>query len=237
MFKNRDEAGIQLGQALKGRGYERPIVLGIPRGGVVPAAQVARALGGDLGVVVARKLGAPYQRELAIGAVTADGVAWVNEELVRDIGVDPEYLRAEAARQAAEAARREAAFDGHRRPPIKGRTVIIVDDGLATGATAIAATRSMKAAGAGRVIVAVPVGPSHTVRALEDEADEVFALEVRDDFMAIGQFYRDFTQVEDAEARRILADFEREHARAGTVAGGPVPNAPSAEVGAGANRR
>jgi predicted phosphoribosyltransferase len=234
MFKNRDEAGIQLARALQSRGYEHPIVLGIPRGGIVPAAHVARALGGDLGVVVARKLGAPYQHELAIGAVTADGVAWVNEELVRDIGVDPEYLHAETARQAEEASRREAAFDGHRRPPVKGRTVIIVDDGLATGATAIAATRSMKAAGAGRVVVAVPVGPSHTVRALQNEADEVFALEVRDDFMAIGQFYRDFTQVEDEEVRGILANFERERGRAGTAAGGPVSSAPSA---AGANRR
>lgn len=217
-FRDRADAGRQLAEVLQTRGYVRPLVLGIPRGGVVPAAQIARLIGGELGVVVARKLRAPDQPELAIGAVTPDGVAWVNEPLARAAGANKAYLEREQAVQAAEAARREAAFDGGKRGPLTGRTVIVVDDGIATGATAIAAVRSMKAAGAGHVVLAVPVGPPLTLDLLRREADEVVALQEVEDFWAVGQFYTDFEPVEDSEVRRVLDAFASE-ASAGTGEG------------------
>jgi len=215
LFTDRDDAGRQLGRAVRERGYTRAVVLGIPRGGVVPAAEVARAIDGELGVVVARKLRAPYQPELGIGAITADGVAWVNDELAAATGATEAYLEKEKAAQAAEAVRREAAFDGARRPPVKGRDVIVVDDGVATGATVIAAVHALRAAEAGKVIVAVPVGSPQALNHLRGIADDVVALEETDDFYAIGQFYRDFAQVEDAEVRRALDEF-----RAGREASG-----------------
>ncbi|MBI5949434.1 MAG: alpha/beta fold hydrolase [Chloroflexi bacterium] len=206
-FQDRDDAGRRLGELLKQRGLKRPLVLGIPRGGVPVAAQVARAVEGELGVVVARKVGAPYQPELAIGAVTADGVAWINEPLAADTGAGKDYLDREIAGQAAEARRREAVFDGHRRGAVSGRPVIIVDDGIATGATALAAARSMRKAGAKPLIVAVPVGPPHTLDLLKQEADEVICLHEEPDFWAIGQFYVDFHPMEDREVLDVLAAF------------------------------
>jgi putative phosphoribosyl transferase len=210
MFRDRDDAGRQLAEVLKARGFAGAVVLGIPRGGVPVAAHIARALGGSLGVVVARKVGAPGNPELAVGAVTADGVAWVNEPLARDTGADRAYLDREIAAQAREAQRREDVFDGHRRPAVRGHPVIIVDDGIATGATALAAARSMRAAGAKPVVLAVPVGPPDTLRKLRSEADEVVCLHEESDFWAIGQFYGDFRPVEDAEVRRILDEFAAE---------------------------
>ncbi len=213
-FQDRDDAGRRLGRLLEKRGLERPLVLGIPRGGVPVAAQVARAVHGELGVVVARKIGAPSQPELAIGAVTADGVAWINEPLAADAGAGKDYLDREIAAQAAEARRREAVFNSHRRGSVAGRPVIIVDDGIATGATALAAARSMRAAGAKPLIVAVPVGPPHTLGLLRQEADEVITLHEERDFWAIGQFYVDFHPMDDAEVLDVLAGFR---AAPGTV--------------------
>ncbi len=205
LFRDRVDAGKQLAKALQGRGIERPLVLAIPRGGVPVAAEVAEVLGGELGVVVARKLGAPGQPELAIGAITSDGVCYLNERLVDETGARGRYLAEEQGRQAAEARRREEAFDGQMRPPAKGRDVIVVDDGIATGATAIAAVRSMKGAGARRVILAVPVGPPETIEKMRSEADEVVCVAVERDFWAIGQFYADFRPVEDDQVRAALA--------------------------------
>lgn len=206
-FRDRDDAGRRLAEIIKRRGYERAVVLGIPRGGVATAVHVARALDADLGVVVARKLRAPHQPELAIGAVTAGGVAWVNQELAEATGASGAYLEREKTEQAAEAARREAAFDGSVRPSVAGRPVIVVDDGVATGATVIAAVQSLKAAGAGRVVVAVPVGPPRTLEQLRSLADEVIAIEEVEDFYAIGQFYIDFAQLADADVQRILHEY------------------------------
>ena len=203
-FRDRDDAGRQLAAALAGAGYPNPLVLGIPRGGVPVAAQVARALRGELGVVVARKLRAPAQPELAIGAVTADGSVWINASLAEEAGADIRYLEREKATQVAEARHREEVFDGHRRPPVAGRVVLIVDDGLATGATAIAAARSMRACGAARVVLAVPVAPPESIRKLEAEVDEIVCPRVEMDFWAIGQFYDDFRQVSDEEVKAIL---------------------------------
>jgi len=208
-FRDREDAGRRLAQLLAGKRIEHPIVLGIPRGGVPVAAEVAKVLRGELGVVVARKLRAPGQPELAIGAVSSNGVAYINHRLAEECGADDRYLVEEQVRQAEEASRREAEFDGHRHAPVSGRTVIVVDDGIATGATAIAAIRSMKWAGAKRVILAVPVGPPDTIEALRREADEVHCLAVEPDFYAIGQFYIDFRQIEDAEVRKVLDEFER----------------------------
>ena len=207
MFRNRVEAGKRLAEALKRFEVERPVVLGIPRGGVPVAAEVARAIGGDLGVIVARKLGAPGNPELAIGATTAEGAYYLDAQTAAMVGASDAYIAGERERQAREAARREALFDSHRRPPMKDRTVIVVDDGVATGSTAIASVRSVKAAGASRVVLAVPVGPPGTIEALKREADDVVCLHVDPQFWAVGQFYDEFEAVEDGEVIRILRSF------------------------------
>jgi putative phosphoribosyl transferase len=205
-FRDRQEAGRQLGDLVKASGFEKPVVLGIPRGGVPVAAEVAKIIDADLGVVVARKLGAPMQPELAIGAVTADGVAYINQELAAAAGADEHYLSAIQRREAAEAKRREEQFDSRRRPDVVGRPAIIIDDGVATGATAIAAIRSLKAAGATPVVFAIPVGPPHTIKQLRQEADIVICLHEESDFWAVGQFYMDFHAVEDHEVKAVLEE-------------------------------
>jgi predicted phosphoribosyltransferase/dienelactone hydrolase len=207
IYRDRKDAGEKLAATLKERGFENPVVLGIPRGGVPLAAEVARTLPGELGVVVARKLGAPWNPELAIGATTAIGVTYVNSAVAAEVGADDAYIEAETQRQVQEAQRREELFDSSRRPKVEGRTVIVVDDGIATGATAIAAVRSLKAEGAKRVILAIPVGPPQTVRQLRDEADEVVCLDEEPGFWAVGQFYVDFNPVSDEEVRQTLDTF------------------------------
>lgn len=206
-FKDRLEAGRQLAAALKSRRYQRPVVLGIPRGGVPVAAEVARALDAEIGVIVARKLGAPGNPELAIGATTATGASYINHSIASMVGAGERYIALEKDRQVLEAKRREELFDGHRRPSLKGRIVIVVDDGIATGATAIAAVRSVKAEGAERVILAVPVGSPETIRFMEKEADEVICLSAEPDFWGVGQFYDDFSPVEDWEVKGTLDAF------------------------------
>jgi putative phosphoribosyl transferase len=218
IFQDRREAGERLGRALGSLRLERPVVLGIPRGGVSVAAGVARALGGELGVIVARKVGAPGCAELAIGAVTADGSAFVNKPLAAQTGADRAYLEAELGRAVAEARRREDAFDHRRRPAIAGRPVVVVDDGVATGATALAAVRAVKRAGASRVVLAAPVGAPRTLDLLRREADDVFCLAEDPGFAAVGQFYVDFGQVDDDEVKAILDAF------------GPAPADPEARA-------
>lgn len=222
-YRNREDAGQQLGDVLVSMGYRNAVVLGIPRGGVPVAAEVARKLDGQLGVVVARKLRAPAQPELAIGAVTADGATWINEPLAEDCRADQRYLDKEIAIQIAEAKHREDAFDGHRRPPVEGRVVVIVDDGIATGATAIAAARSMRKSAAKEVVLAVPVAPPDTVHALRNEFDAIICPRIERDFWAIGQFYDDFRQVGDDQVKAMLERFAAQpdtiegRARRGTI--------------------
>ena len=183
----------------------RTVVLGIPRGGVVTAVPVARALGARLDVVVPRKLGAPFNPELAIGAV-APGVQVLDERLIARLGVAMEFVDEEAAREEGEITRRVALYRHGREPPdLTGATVIVVDDGVATGATAIAALRWARGQGAARVVFAAPVGPRTTVARLAEECDEVVILETPASFYAVGEWYERFDQVEDGEVLEALA--------------------------------
>jgi putative phosphoribosyl transferase len=204
VFRDRDEAGEALAAAVARVVAEPATVLAIPRGGVTVAGPVARSLGAPLDVVIPRKLGAPGNPELAIGAV-APGVRVLHERAVRQLGVSMDYIRREAALQETEIARREAAYREGRPPaPVAGRTVVVVDDGVATGATAVAALRWARAAGASRVVFAAPVGPPAVRASLEDDADDVVLLQEPFGFLAVGEWYRDFDQVTDDEVLDVL---------------------------------
>jgi putative phosphoribosyl transferase len=203
-FRNRAEAGERLAAALVERVREPAIVLGIPRGGVIVAATVARRLGAPLDVVVPRKIGAPGNPELAVGAV-AEGVEAVDHQALRRLGFDASAVRGEIARQTMEVARRTAAYRAGRPPlDLAGRTAVLVDDGIATGWTAVAAARWCRHQGAGRVVVAVPVGPPDLEQRLGSEVDDVVVLERPDPYLAVGQAYVRFEQVSDEQVLAFL---------------------------------
>jgi putative phosphoribosyl transferase len=205
-FVDRSDAGQRLAGVLPPLRGQDVLVLGIARGGVPVAAQVARSLGAELDVVVTRKIGVPLQPELALGAVTADGSRFTNLALVRELKLSTWLLRLLADEQRAEARRNVERLRGHRPPPrITGRTVIVVDDGLATGATMRAALRSVQRSGPSRVVAAAPVAAWSTARALRGEAEVVCLLEP-DPFFAVGRYYQDFQPVSDDAVRQLLAE-------------------------------
>ncbi len=207
LFDDRRDAGRRLAARLAAFRKEAPAVLALPRGGVPVGYEIARALAAPLDVIVVRKLGAPGDPELGIGAV-ADGDSplgvW-NQEMVRTLAVPRDYLDREVAAQLAEIHRRQALYRGGRaRVPIAGRTAIVVDDGLATGSTMRAALRSVRRADPARLVLAVPVAPPDTLSALATEVDETVCLATPDPFGAVGFFYRDFAQTTDEEVTRLL---------------------------------
>jgi putative phosphoribosyl transferase len=205
-FLDRAEAGELLAEVLTSLVRPPVLVLGIPRGGVVVAARVAARLGAPLDVVVPRKIGAPGNPELAVGAV-ADGVQAIDEPAIRRLGFDMAAVRAEVARQTAEVARRTAAYR-QGLPPLElaGRTVVLVDDGVATGWTCAAAASCTRRAGAARVVVAVPVGPPGLAERLSPVVDEVAVLVTPDPYLNVGQVYERFPQVDDEEVLRCLQE-------------------------------
>ncbi len=210
VFQDRGEAGRLLAGALGGiepplRGDKRVLVLAIPRGGVEVGVEVARRLGAPLDVWLARKIGAPGNPEFAIGSVSVDGEVTLDRRTLEALGVSPHYLEKETQRQREELARRMIFFRGHAAPvEVKGKRVVLVDDGIATGATALAALGSLRRAGAAERILAVPVAPLEAVPEMEAAADKVVILHAARDFGAVGQFYLQFGQVSDEEAVRLL---------------------------------
>ena len=213
-FSDRVDAGKRLALALKDFSGKKGIVLAIPRGGVVVGYVIAKALNLPLDVIIPRKIGAPDNPELAIGAVAEDGSAILDQNLIRYLGVSREYIKEEAERQKQEIGRR---FKLYRQdtsyPDLKGLDVIVVDDGIATGSTMKAALASVKNRGAASITVAVPVGPPSTINDLQKMANRVVCLQTPEFFQAIGEFYSDFTQTSDEEVIELLRENKRNLAR------------------------
>jgi putative phosphoribosyl transferase len=215
IFKDRTQAGQLLGEEVASRGYADPVVLGLPRGGVPVAAEVAKRLKAPLDVILVRKIGAPVQPELAMGAVvdgeTPEFVR--NEDVIRALDITDEEFQREAERQLKIIeARRKLWVADRPLATVADKTVIIVDDGIATGATIRASLHAMKKRGPKRTVVATPVAPPDTVELLRQEADDVVCLETPEYFGAIGFFYLDFSQVSDAEVSEILDKASKENA-------------------------
>lgn len=212
-FVDREQAGWMLVSRLRERGLggptkSRPLVLAIPRGGVEVGAALAHGLAADLDVVLARKLRAPHQPELALGAVSEGGEVYLNHFAAAMTDAGESWIEAERGRQMAEIARRRAMFRAVQpQAPIAGRTVIVTDDGLATGATMIAALRTVRAAEPARLIVALPVAPADRLAAIEPLCDQLECLQQPQDFLAVGQFYRSFDEVTDDRVVELLRDF------------------------------
>ena len=210
-FKDRVQAGRQLAEKLLTHGGEAgAIVLGLPRGGVVVAAEVAAKLGLPLDVFLVRKLGVPGYEELAMGAIASGGIRVLNEAVIRQTGVSAAAIEAATDREQQELVRRETAYRGNRpRLDVRGRTVIIVDDGLATGATMRAAVTALRRRGPGRIIVAVPVASREACDEFRVAVDEVVCAMTPAPFQAVGAWYEVFEQTTDGEVQRLLKASER----------------------------
>ncbi|MFJ2291240.1 phosphoribosyltransferase family protein [Streptomyces sp. NPDC087894] len=206
LFTDRTDAGRQLAEALRHLERRDPVVLGLPRGGVPVAYEVARALGAPLDVIVVRKLGVPYRPELGFGAIGEGGARVISDEIVRHAGVREKDLKAVERAEEAELLRRAQTYrEGRLRLPLEGRTVVVVDDGVATGATARAACQVVRAQGASHVVLAVPVASPDVAARLREDVDEVVCLSTPHLFSAVGEWYRDFSQTSDEEVVSLLA--------------------------------
>jgi putative phosphoribosyl transferase len=207
LFKDRTDAGKQLAERLAFlKAQSDVIVLGIPRGGVVVAAEIARVLDAPLDVFLAHKLGAPFNPELAIGAITSTGEVLLDEDLVVELRLSDRDIAREIEQQRKEMARRLAVFRQNRPPlDVRGKTVVIVDDGVATGSTMLAALRALRQAQPARLILAIPVGPPETIQRLGGACDQVIVLATPEPFWAVGRFYDEFGQTGDEEVRKLLS--------------------------------
>jgi predicted phosphoribosyltransferase len=209
-YANRRQAAERLSESLAGYKTHHPIILGIPRGGLVIADTIARELDADLDLVLTRKLGAPGNPELAIGAVSENGRLHLQRDIADKVGADEDYIEQEKERQLAEIrARRERYRSALPKAPLSGRTVILVDDGVATGATMQASIWAARDEGPGEIVVAVPVGAQDAIARLEREADSVVCPYIPTYFYAIGQFFESFEQVDDREVMEILQAYAR----------------------------
>jgi predicted phosphoribosyltransferase len=221
LFEDRRDAGRRLAEHLReldeirdAKPDAKPLVVALPRGGVPVAAEVARALGAPLDVLVVRKLGVPGNEELAMGAIASGGVCVVNEAIVRALSIDRRRVDAAAARELREVERRERLYRGGRPAlAVRGRTVVLVDDGLATGATMRAGARALRGLGVARLVAAVPVGAPASCEDLAREVDVLVCPERPDDFYGVGQWYARFGQTSDDEVRALLASAARGGAR------------------------
>jgi len=217
VFADRRDAGRRLAARLQHLQKPDVNVIGIPRGGVIVAAEVAAALNAPLDVIVPRKIGAPFNPELAIGAVAPDGTIFYDEAMIGYAGIDRQGLEQQAAKELQEIGRRLSVYQGARSagrgaaPGYRGRTVILVDDGIATGYTVQAALRSLRLQEPSRLVLAVPVAPPDSLARLRPDADEVICLLVPEDFYAVGQFYKDFRQTTDQEVIAALAHNRARH--------------------------
>ena len=207
MFSNRTDAGKQLAKKLEFVKKENPVILAIPRGGVVVADAVASFLDCKLDIIVSRKIGAPHNPELAIGAVLHDGSYFPNIDVVKMLHIPQKYIDSEAAEQMKEVQRRLISYRGSIHYNLSGKTVILVDDGVATGATMTVVALWVKKQNPKKVIVAVPVGSRETIQKLEEIVDEVVVFAIPDFFNAVGQFYENFDQVEDAQVQKIMKKY------------------------------
>jgi predicted phosphoribosyltransferase len=204
-YADRAEAGRDLAAHLEALALHRPVVFGVPRGGVAVAARVAAALGGELDVIVVRKIGAPDNPELGLGAVGPDGPPALDERLIERLGVSHAYLEAEIGRQRAEAERRVAAYRGGTAlPDVADRDAVVVDDGIATGGTVAAAARLLRVRGPRRLVLAVPVAPMEGVAKVRELYDAVVCPHTPEPYTAVGRWYVDFHQVTDDEVRALL---------------------------------
>ena len=208
IFRDRRDAGQQLATRLQFLGGQsNVIVLGIPRGGVVVSAEVARALNTPLDVFIARKLGAPFNPELAIGAVTSTGDVLLDDELVRDLRISDAVIEHEVEHQRKEIERRLGMYrQGRALLDVKNKTVVLIDDGIATGSTVLASLRSLRKQEPTRLILAVPVAPAETLKRLKRECDQAIVLAMPEPFFAVGRFYLMFDQTSDGEVVALLAD-------------------------------
>jgi len=217
MFANRRSAGRQLSVRLQHIREERPVVLALPSGGVPVGFEIAEGLDAPLDIVLVRKIGVPWQPELALGAVVngADPQTIINRNLAAELAIDEDYITSEAARQLQEIERRRKVYRGNRPPvPLAGRTVIVVDDGIATGSTARTALRAIRNAGARKIVLAVPVAPKDALDELQTEVDEIICLSTPSPFFAVGAHYAEFGQLVDADVISLLKERQEAMARA-----------------------